>query len=164
LKNSLQALETATEDQNIIAVFDAKNYAADKGQKTDAKTRCRHTSLIWILILEHYFSQNFQPHDYQIQRIGCKPEYLFRLKIYYCYCYNSLLFFQLHDFVLPFLGLCSCIGSCIRHFIILPKEYGSGSTCDRRYQEWTASKVVQRLWVRLLEVYYDLRGIGWNWQ
>jgi hypothetical protein len=24
------------EDQNIIAVFDAKNYAADKGQKTDA--------------------------------------------------------------------------------------------------------------------------------
>ena len=26
------------------------------------------------------------------------------------------------------------------------------------------SKVFQRLWVRVLEVYDDLRGIGWNWQ
>ena len=47
---------------------------------------------------------------------------------------------------------------------MLPKEYGSGSTCHRRFQEWTVSKVFQRLWIRLLEVYDDLRGIGWNWQ
>jgi transposase len=47
---------------------------------------------------------------------------------------------------------------------MLPKEYGSGSTCHRRFQEWTVSKVFQRLWVRLLEVYDDLRGIGWKWQ
>jgi transposase len=37
---------------------------------------------------------------------------------------------------------------------MLPKkEYGSGSTCHRRFQEWTVSKVFQKLWVRLLEVY-----------
>jgi len=47
---------------------------------------------------------------------------------------------------------------------MLPKEYGSGSTCHRRFQEWTVSKVFQRLWIRLLELYDDLRGIGWNWQ
>jgi putative transposase len=47
---------------------------------------------------------------------------------------------------------------------MMPKEYGSGSTCHRRFQEWTVSKVFQRLWVRLLEVYDDIRGIGWKWQ
>jgi putative transposase len=47
---------------------------------------------------------------------------------------------------------------------MLPKEYGSGSTCHRRFQEWTVSGVFQKLWVRLLEVYDDLRGIGWKWQ
>ena len=37
---------------------------------------------------------------------------------------------------------------------MLPEEYGSGSTtCHRRFQEWTVSKVFQKLWVRLLEVY-----------
>jgi transposase len=48
---------------------------------------------------------------------------------------------------------------------MLPKkEYGSGCTCHRRCQEWTVSKVFQKLWVRLLEVYDDLRGISWIWQ
>jgi transposase len=47
---------------------------------------------------------------------------------------------------------------------MLPEEYGSGSTCHRRFQEWTVSKVFQKLWVRLLEVYDDLRGISWIWQ
>ena len=48
---------------------------------------------------------------------------------------------------------------------MLPKkEYGSGSTCHRRFQEWTVSNVFQKLWVRLLEVYDDLRGIIWIWQ
>lgn len=47
---------------------------------------------------------------------------------------------------------------------MLPEEYGSGSTCHRRFQEWTASKVFRKLWVRLLEVYDDLRGINWIWQ
>jgi putative transposase len=47
---------------------------------------------------------------------------------------------------------------------MLLKDYGSGSTCHRRFQEWTVSKIFQRLWIRLLEVYDDLRGIGWKWQ
>jgi transposase len=42
---------------------------------------------------------------------------------------------------------------------MLPKEYGSGSTCHRRFQEWTSFKVFEKLWIRLLEVYDDIRGI-----
>ena len=44
---------------------------------------------------------------------------------------------------------------------ILQKEYGSGSTCHRRFQEWSTSKVFQKLWTRLLQVYDDLLGIQW---
>ena len=47
---------------------------------------------------------------------------------------------------------------------MLPKEYGSGSTCHRRFQQWSTSKVFQRLWTRLLRVYDNLAGIQWNWQ
>ena len=36
--------------------------------------------------------------------------------------------------------------------------------CHRRFQEWIVSKVFQRLWVRLLQVYDDLTGIKWIWQ
>ena len=39
------------------------------------------------------------------------------------------------------------------------KRDGSGSKCHRWFQEWTVSKVFQRLRVRVLEVYDDLRGI-----
>jgi putative transposase len=46
----------------------------------------------------------------------------------------------------------------------LPKEYGSGSTCHRRFQEWVRLGVFQKLWVRLLEIYDDVRGIKWRWQ
>jgi transposase len=46
----------------------------------------------------------------------------------------------------------------------LPKEYGSGSTCHRRFQEWVGKGVFQKLWVRLLEIYDDVRGIKWRWQ
>ena len=47
---------------------------------------------------------------------------------------------------------------------MLPKEYDSGSTCHRRFQEWTTSKVFQKLYVSLLKVYDDLKGISWTWQ
>jgi len=47
---------------------------------------------------------------------------------------------------------------------MLPKEYGSGSICHRRFQQWILTKVFQRLWVKLLELYDDLRGITWYWQ
>ena len=47
---------------------------------------------------------------------------------------------------------------------MLPKEYGSGSTCHRRFQQWSISEVFQRLWTRLLRVYDNLAGIQWKWQ
>ena len=47
---------------------------------------------------------------------------------------------------------------------MLLKEYGSGSTCHRRFQNWSMYEVFKRLWTRLLRVYDDLVGIHWNWQ
>jgi|tagenome__1003787_1003787.scaffolds.fasta_scaffold20930737_3 hypothetical protein len=44
------------------------------------------------------------------------------------------------------------------------KRYCSESTCHRGFQEWIVSDVFRKLWIRLLEVYDDLRGIGWKWQ
>lgn len=47
---------------------------------------------------------------------------------------------------------------------MLPKEYGSGSTCHRRFQEWVQLGVFEKLWVRLLKIYDDIHGIDWKWQ
>jgi transposase len=47
---------------------------------------------------------------------------------------------------------------------MLPKEYGSGSTCHRRFQQWVRTGVFQKLWVRLLKIYDYIRGIKWKWQ
>jgi len=47
---------------------------------------------------------------------------------------------------------------------MLSKDYGSGSTCHRRFQQWVRLGVFQRLWIRLLQVYDDVKGIKWNWQ
>lgn len=47
---------------------------------------------------------------------------------------------------------------------MLPRDYGSGSTCHRRFQQWVRLGVFQRLWLRLLQVYDDAKGIKWNWQ
>jgi transposase len=48
--------------------------------------------------------------------------------------------------------------------MMLPKEYGSASTCHRRFQQWSISKVFPRLWTRLLKVYDGIVGIQWKWQ
>ena len=45
---------------------------------------------------------------------------------------------------------------------MLPKEYGSSSTCHRRFQQWSTSKVFERLY--FLKVYDDIVGIQWKWQ
>ena len=34
----------------------------------------------------------------------------------------------------------------------------------RRFQQWSTSKVFQRLWLRLLKVYDAKVGIQWKWQ
>ena len=46
----------------------------------------------------------------------------------------------------------------------LGAEFGSGSTCHKRFQEWVRLGVFRRLWVKLLERYDDLHGIKWEWQ
>jgi len=47
---------------------------------------------------------------------------------------------------------------------MLPKEYGSGSTCHRRFQEWSRLNVSNKTWVRLLKIYENKIGINWTWQ
>jgi len=47
---------------------------------------------------------------------------------------------------------------------MLPKEYGSGSTCHRRFQEWNGTGVFKKTWIRLLKIYDNLIGINWSWQ
>ncbi len=47
---------------------------------------------------------------------------------------------------------------------MLPKEYGSGSTCHRRFQEWRKSDIFDKLWTRMLQIYDLKKGIKWNWQ
>jgi transposase len=46
----------------------------------------------------------------------------------------------------------------------VPKEFGSGSTCHARFQEWARMGVFQKVWKRLLDRYDELKGIGWKWQ
>ena len=47
---------------------------------------------------------------------------------------------------------------------LLPREYGSGSTCHRRFQEWVQLDVFRKTWIRLLKTYDNLIGIKWTWQ
>jgi putative transposase len=47
---------------------------------------------------------------------------------------------------------------------MLPKEYGSSSTCHRRFQEWNSLDIFKKLWIKLLKIYDDLIGINWTWQ
>ncbi len=47
---------------------------------------------------------------------------------------------------------------------MLPKEYGSGSTCHRRFQEWNRLDIFKKTWIRLLKIYDATNGINWTWQ
>jgi transposase len=47
---------------------------------------------------------------------------------------------------------------------MLPKDYGSGPTCHRRFQQWIQLGIFDTLWSRLLKIYDNKRGIKWNWQ
>ena len=47
---------------------------------------------------------------------------------------------------------------------MLPKEYGSGSTCHRRFQEWNRLDLFKKTWVKLLKIYDYTIGINWTWQ
>src|SRR6476646_8777851 len=47
---------------------------------------------------------------------------------------------------------------------MLSKENGSGSTGHRRFQQWSTSKVFERLRTKMLKVYDGIVGIRWKWQ
>ena len=46
----------------------------------------------------------------------------------------------------------------------LPKEFGSGSTCHRRFQQWVEAGVWDKMLRRLLRHYDELHGLEWRWQ
>ena len=47
---------------------------------------------------------------------------------------------------------------------MLPKEYGSGSTCHRRFQQWVQLDIFKKIWIRPLEEYDNKIGIKLIWQ
>jgi transposase len=47
---------------------------------------------------------------------------------------------------------------------MLPKEFGSGSTCHRRFQQWNGMNVFKNIWIKLLKIYDEMIGINWTWQ
>ena len=47
---------------------------------------------------------------------------------------------------------------------MIPKEYGSGSTCHRRFQQWVQLDIFKKIWIRLLKEYDNKKGIKWMWQ
>jgi putative transposase len=47
---------------------------------------------------------------------------------------------------------------------MLPKEYGSGSTCHRQFQQWIELDIFKKIWIRLLKEYDDKKSIKWMWQ
>ncbi len=46
----------------------------------------------------------------------------------------------------------------------IPAEFGSGSTCHRRFQEWQALDIFEQVWADQVRAYDETRGIAWDWQ
>ena len=47
---------------------------------------------------------------------------------------------------------------------MLPAEFGSGSTCHRRFQQWIQLDIFKKIWIILLKEYDNKIGIKWTWQ
>lgn len=45
----------------------------------------------------------------------------------------------------------------------LPREFGSGATCHRRFTEWVRLGVFEKVWEKMLEFYHVRKGISWTW-
>jgi len=45
----------------------------------------------------------------------------------------------------------------------IPREFASGQTCHRRFQEWERQGVFQKLFICMLHYYDHRRGIQWQW-
>ena len=46
----------------------------------------------------------------------------------------------------------------------LPKEFGSGKTAHRYFQQWVHAGVFLRMWQAGLTEYDELKGLAWQWQ
>jgi len=46
----------------------------------------------------------------------------------------------------------------------VPKEYGSGKTVHRYFQNWAKAGLFKRMWQAGLAKYDDAVGILWTWQ
>ncbi len=67
---------------------------------------------------------------------------------------------------IPFRKVLNGIAYVLRHrcqWKMLPREYGSGSTCHRRYPQWSEADIFIKIWIRLLKEYDSKRGIKWIW-
>ena len=42
---------------------------------------------------------------------------------------------------------------------MLPSEFGAGSTCHRRFQQWVQLDIFKKIWIRLLKEYDYKKGI-----
>lgn len=45
----------------------------------------------------------------------------------------------------------------------IPKQFASGPTCHRRFQEWERTGVFEGIFRTLVRYYDDERGIQWKW-
>jgi transposase len=74
---------------------------------------------------------------------------------------------QLVDQIIPYIKVIDGILHVLRtgcQWKMLPKEYGSGSTCHRRFQKWNSLDIFKKSWIKLLKIYDDCIGINWTWQ
>lgn len=46
----------------------------------------------------------------------------------------------------------------------VPRQYGTGSTLHRYFQQWNQAGVFRKLWKASLLEYDKLKSIQWNWQ
>src|SRR5690242_15564538 len=47
---------------------------------------------------------------------------------------------------------------------MFPSEYGSGSTCHRRFQQWIQLGIFKEIWTKLLKEYDNKIGLKLTWQ
>ena len=45
----------------------------------------------------------------------------------------------------------------------LPAQFGSGSTCHLRFQQWVQAGVFEQMFAQLVRFYDARRGIQWHW-
>ncbi len=45
----------------------------------------------------------------------------------------------------------------------LPAQFGSGSTCHLRFQQWVQAGVFEQMFAQLVRFYDVRRGIQWHW-